>query len=496
MHRIPAMTAHIRRERLARSRASLRLIAENILHRGLAGLRRQNRQLRNILHSLGFKMTLFIFVLILCAAYGITHSVTRLLDDVLLDSLLHRGNAITQAAAIPSGFNLLNNDLLALDNLAAQIKASQPDLAYMAILNLQQQVLAHDTADATGGTFPAISGKTIIQTDDSSVTSLMRDGVHYYEFRRAILFAGQTVGYIVIGIDEAGLDTAQAQARARIEKIVLLTLAVALCGVLALVSLFTRPIKQLADGMDRVCRGERAIDLPVTSADELGLLTRRFNAMSAQIEAQQRSLQQSSAELEASYNDIVRILAAALDARDNYTYGHSTRVAHFALGIGKALGLESEALHELEMSCLLHDIGKIKVPDAILNKQGRLTDDEYHLIIAHPEHGAEILSLSGSLHKYIPAVRHHHERYDGQGYPDKLTGDAIPLHAQIIALADTYDAMTIDRPYRPGRDDTEAAAEILTCRGSQFNPQLVDVFLSIRYQLLAEEIHFSRSLQA
>jgi len=481
-----------------RSAASLCLMsaAENALHRFLACLNQLNRQLRNILHSLGFKMTLFIFVLILCATYGITHSVTRMMDEVLLESLLRRGNAITQAAAIPSGFNLLNNDLLALDNLASQIKASQPDLVYMAVLNLQQQVLAHDTTDSTGSTFPAISGKTLLQTSDLSVTRLQRNGVHCYEFRRPILFTGQTVGYIVIGIDAADLDSARTQTRNRIQKIVLLTLAVALCGVLALVSLFTRPIKQLAEGMDRVCRGETAIDLPVTSADELGLLTRRFNTMAAQIETQQHSLQQSSTELEASYNDIVRILAAALDARDNYTYGHSTRVAHFALGIGKELGLDSEALHELEMSCLLHDIGKIKVPDAILNKEGRLTTEEHRLIVAHPEHGAEILSLSGSLHKYIQAVRHHHERYDGKGYPDGLRGDSIPLHAQIIALADTYDAMTIDRPYRPGRDDTEAAAEILACRGSQFNPHLVDIFLKIRHQLLATEVHFSRRLQA
>jgi len=466
------------------------------LKRALVSLRRQKRHLNNVLHSLGFKMTLFIFVLILCAAYGITHSITRMLDEVLLESLLRRGTAITQAAAIPSGYNLLNNDLLALDNLAAQIKESQPDLVYMAVLDLQQNVLAHDSVESAGGTFPAISGQVVLQTADSSVSSLQRNGIHCYEFRKPILFAGQTVGYIVIGIDAADLDAARAQTRQRIQKIVLLTLTFALCGVLALVSLFTRPIRQLAGGMDRVCRGESDIELPVTSADELGLLTRRFNTMAAQIETQRHSLQQSSSELETSYNDIVRILAAALDARDNYTYGHSTRVAHFALGIGKELGMESEALHELEMACLLHDIGKIKVPDAILNKEGRLSTEEYRLIIAHPEHGAEILSLSGSLHKYIPAVRHHHERYDGKGYPDGLSGDAIPLHAQIVALADTYDAMTIDRPYRPGREDAEAAAEILACRGSQFNPHLVDIFLDIRHQLLASEIHFTRSLQA
>lgn len=454
------------------------------------------RILHKLLQSLGFKMVLLIFALILCTAYGISHSVSRMLDDVLLESLIRRGSAITQAAAVPSGFDLLNNDLLSLDNLAAQIKSTQPDLAYMAILDLEQKILAHDNISATGTTFPAIAGEELLATPALSVLSLQRHGVDCFEFRRPILFSGQHIGDIVIGIDAADLTSKREKARERIQDIVLISLAAALCGVLAFVSFFTRPIRQLANGMNRVRNGESNVVLPVMSGDEFGVLTEQFNTMAAQIEAQQHSLQHSSEELEASYNDIVRILAAALDARDNYTYGHSTRVAHFAVGIGKHLGLSQESLHELEMACLLHDIGKIKVPDAILNKPGQLSEEEYQMIMAHPEHGAEILSLSASLHKYIPAVRHHHERFDGLGYPDRLRGDAIPLHAQIVALADTYDAMTISRPYRPGREDEDAAAEILACRGSQFNPQLVDVFLAIRHRLLATEVHFSRSLQA
>jgi len=441
--------------------------------------------LPRLFHSLGFKMTLFIFVLILFATYGVTLAVTRIMDNVLLQSLLRRGSVIVQTASGPAGFSILNQDRLTLDNLTTQIKSSQPDMAYMAILDYQQHILAHDNLETSVDRFSFLPGDPISTNNSTSIVSLIRNGVACYEFRQPILFANQTVGYVVIGMDTTDLISAKELARSQVLKIVLLTLVVALSGVFALVSLLTKPIKRLAGGMEQVCRGDERVQLPVTSADELGLLTRRFNFMAEQIESQRHGLQLSAIELEASYNDIVRILAATLDARDNYTFGHSTRVAHFARGIGRQVGLDAPALHELEMACLLHDIGKIKVPDAILNKTTGLNQQEYQQIMSHPVHGSEILSLSASLHKYIPAVRHHHERYDGKGYPDGLQGNDIPLCAQIIALADTYDAMTSSRPYRTGRDDAAAAAEIDTCRGNQFAPHLVDIFLSIRHELLA-----------
>ncbi len=116
--------------------------------------------------------------------------------------------------------------------------------------------------------------------------------------------------------------------------------------------------------------------------------------------------------------------------------------------IGKAIGLSKEELDDLEVACLFHDVGKIKTPDSILLKPGKLTQSEYDEMIRHVEYGASILSKAPSLHKYIPAVRHHHERQDGKGYPDGLNSDSIPLFASIIAIADTYDAMTSTRPYR------------------------------------------------
>jgi putative nucleotidyltransferase with HDIG domain len=195
------------------------------------------------------------------------------------------------------------------------------------------------------------------------------------------------------------------------------------------------------------------------------------------LQVQQQSLESYAQNLEESYTSMVRILAAALDARDQYTLGHSERVAWLSLQMGKKLGLDREALKELEMACFLHDIGKIKIPDRILAKTEPLSREEYAIIQQHPVHGAEILRLSASLHKYIPAVLQHHEWHNGNGYPYGLKGDQIHLHARIVAIADCFDAMTTSRPYRRGRPRNDAAREIKNYKGVQFCPHLADIFL-------------------
>jgi putative nucleotidyltransferase with HDIG domain len=152
-------------------------------------------------------------------------------------------------------------------------------------------------------------------------------------------------------------------------------------------------------------------------------------------------------------------------------------VARLSLLIGQHLGLSNADRKELEMACFLHDIGKIYIPDVIINKPGPLDRQEHLIVKKHPEQGAEILRLSESLHKYIPVVLHHHEWYNGNGYPHGLKGDDIHINAQIVAIADAYDAITTSRPYRNGCTREQAVAEISNFRGSQFNPELTDIFL-------------------
>ena len=181
-------------------------------------------------------------------------------------------------------------------------------------------------------------------------------------------------------------------------------------------------------------------------------------------------------DLELFVISLVHSLVKALEAKDLYTRGHSERVSSLCMRIANTIGLDAEQRLDLERASMLHDLGKIGTPEALLNKPGRLTDTEFETVQAHPVKGAEILKPVSQLAGALPGIRHHHERYDGKGYPDNLKGDAIPLLARIIAVADSYDAITSDRAYRPGRTHDEAMRIIDDCAGTQLDPAIVQAF--------------------
>lgn len=184
-------------------------------------------------------------------------------------------------------------------------------------------------------------------------------------------------------------------------------------------------------------------------------------------------------QLERAYLDSIQTLRYTVEAKDPYTRGHSDRVAQYSVLIGKHLGLNDEDIKTLEIGGLFHDIGKIGVPDTILRKESKLTDDEYSEIKNHPSIGVHILSSATIFQNIIPIVKHHHEKYDGTGYPGKLKGEDIPYFARITALADTFDAMTSKRSYRDALSLDVVISEFERCRGTQFDPELDDVFLDI-----------------
>lgn len=192
-----------------------------------------------------------------------------------------------------------------------------------------------------------------------------------------------------------------------------------------------------------------------------------------------KQLHDKNEELERAYLDTIGILRQTVEAKDPYTRGHSDRVSEYSVLIGKKLGLDEKTLHILKIGGLFHDIGKIGIPDSILLKESKLSDEEYSQIKNHPMIGVHMLGDAAIFTDILPIVKHHHERYDGRGYPSQLVGDDIPYVARIAAVADTFDAMTSKRSYRDSLPIDVVRAEIERCSGSQFDPNIAKVFLDI-----------------
>jgi putative nucleotidyltransferase with HDIG domain len=242
----------------------------------------------------------------------------------------------------------------------------------------------------------------------------------------------------------------------------------------------TQPIDHLSRSLSEMTTGDRPREAVAVSgaSRELDQLTNTFNTLLA-------SVASAEAEAEATYLGAVRALAAALDARDPYTAGHSERVSRFAVAIGEELRLDPDAMETLRLGALLHDIGKIGVPDEVLRKSGALSAAEFEAIKAHPSAGARILRSIPFLAPHIPIVELHHERPDGLGYPYGLRGDDIPLAARIVHVADAFDAMTSARAYRSGRIPVEAIAELRRCTGTDFDGHAVEALIAALPRLVA-----------
>lgn len=195
--------------------------------------------------------------------------------------------------------------------------------------------------------------------------------------------------------------------------------------------------------------------------------------------AQMNEIKKINEDLEKAYLESIETLRYTVEAKDTYTRGHSDRVSELSVLIGKKVNLSEQDLRLLQIGGLFHDIGKIGVPDSILLKESKLTDDEYSEIKNHPSIGAHILSTATIFKDIIPIVKHHHERYDGHGYPSQLQGNHIPYLARITAIADSFDAMTSRRTYRDSLPLETVMAEFERCKGTQFDPELTDIFLDI-----------------
>jgi len=218
----------------------------------------------------------------------------------------------------------------------------------------------------------------------------------------------------------------------------------------------------------------------VRRAAEKKELQRERRQLLEQLLASNQELLSAQERLRSGYFETLTSMAAALEARDAYTHGHSERVATYAVVLAREMGLREEQVTFIRDAAVLHDLGKIGIREDILNKPGRLTPQEFAHIQTHPEVGAGILGKMEACRHLIPAVLHHHERFDGKGYPHGLSGLDIPLEARILSVADCYDAMTSERPYRQARPEEEAVGIIRSLGGTQLDPTAVGAFLMAR----------------
>ncbi len=202
--------------------------------------------------------------------------------------------------------------------------------------------------------------------------------------------------------------------------------------------------------------------------------THLYMGKSHAIRTQNEALRIANERLETSYLSTIRALAAAIDAKDHYTHGHSEMTMRYAVGTARELGLDEEQIANVHIAALLHDVGKIGIPDSLLNKPSKLSQEEWQIMKEHPVLGANLILQVELLSSAVEAVRHHHERYDGMGYPSGLRGEEIPISAQIIAVADSFQAITSSRPYRPARTVAEGLTELRRCVGAQFSPRVVE----------------------
>ncbi|MGH9321987.1 MAG: HD domain-containing phosphohydrolase [Vicinamibacteria bacterium] len=264
------------------------------------------------------------------------------------------------------------------------------------------------------------------------------------------------------------------------DSVFIAVLAAVLSVVLAVVfaGRLSQPIGKLAESARRLASGDFSQNIDVTSGNEIGEFAETFNFMISEIRRFIERLRKAAEENKQMFMGAVTSLAAAIDAKDPYTAGHSERVAHYSATIAKILRFADEEVENIRIAALMHDVGKIGIQDSILGKAGPLTDEEFAVMKTHPTKGAAIMEHVPQLKSMIPGMKYHHENVDGTGYPDGLKGDQIPLIAKIVSVADTFDAMTTNRPYQKAMDITYVFTRMRSFIGKKFEKHLVEALIT------------------
>jgi len=281
---------------------------------------------------------------------------------------------------------------------------------------------------------------------------------------------------VIVQIDQRDAFATVAEMKTETIRWGVLMLLLAGCVGLLSARAITNPIQQLADSTQLIARGDFSKKIQIRSRTEIGELAETFNKMTDDLELYIRQIRKAGEENKALFLGTIRALAAAVDEKDPYTRGHSDRVTKYSVIIARALDLDEKTVETISISALLHDVGKIGIDDKILKKPGFLTPEEFEVMKQHPVKGFNIMKTIEQMRNVLPGLRSHHEQWDGNGYPDRLKGEEIPLIARIIAVADTLDAMTTNRPYQQALTFQFAVEKINKNVGVKYDKNVVAAF--------------------
>jgi HD-GYP domain-containing protein (c-di-GMP phosphodiesterase class II) len=317
-----------------------------------------------------------------------------------------------------------------------------------------QSALAPFTLDRDGHATPMLGSYATVELDENSL-----------------------LGVIAIQ-DEAAALASVGEMRTQTLFISLLAATLALLFGFYFAEKLTRPVRELAAGARRIAAGDFSQRVKVLGRTELGELGASFNQMTDQIERFIGDLQRSADENRELFLGTVKALAAAIDGKDPYTRGHSERVSRFSVAVAQGLDLPESEIEQIRISALLHDVGKIGIDDRVLKKPAALTDEEFEIMKTHPQKGYKIMSQIPAMRDFLPGMYMHHEMINGEGYPQRLKGDEIPMQARIVSVADTFDAMTTERPYQRAMDLEAALTRLKAFVGTRYDGRVVAAFIA------------------
>lgn len=411
--------------------------------------------------SLRWKVALSASLLLVAVAGAVATALIRYERYFLTQEGEKRVRALANNLAINARDPLLVGDDLRLAPITESLM-NEEDAVYAFLVDHERKVVYHSDGTLIGSRYPDQTPRPPGRVLHAAV---------------AIEVEGTQVGTAVVGLATGFIDEAMRTSTLGLLTPLGLGILIAVAGIVLLTGFHVKRIETLEKAVRALAGGDMLAQAEVGGRDEVTRLAGHFNRMVTQLKVARQ-------EVEKGFRETIGALAAAIEAKDPYTRGHCDRVCQISRAIAKRIGLPEADVRDLELAALLHDVGKIGVRAKVLTKNGRLNESEMRTMKRHPEIGARILSSLSSLGKVGTYVRHHHEHYDGSGYPSGLAGEEIPLPARIVHIVDAYDAITTNRPYSAASSHEEALSMIVAGKGSQFDPRLVEVFV----QLCAEGV--------